>query len=56
MRRAFHAPGAPDVKVPGMKLTGLLHRSRPELPGLAGTARVDKRGYPAALTTFAWRP
>ena len=26
-----------------MKLTGLLHRSRPELPGLAGTARVDKR-------------
>jgi len=43
VRRAFHAPGAPDVKVPGMKLTGLLHRSRPELPGLAGTARVDKR-------------
>jgi len=26
-----------------MKLSGLLHRSRPELPGLAGTARVDKR-------------
>ncbi|WP_344423188.1 putative cytokinetic ring protein SteA [Pseudonocardia ailaonensis] len=26
-----------------MKLTGLLNRSRPELPGLAGTARVDKR-------------
>lgn len=26
-----------------MKLTGLLHRSRPELPGLAGVARVDRR-------------
>ena len=26
-----------------MKLSGLLHRSRPELPGLSGTARVDKR-------------
>jgi uncharacterized membrane-anchored protein len=26
-----------------MKLSGLLHRSRPELPGLAGTARVDRR-------------
>ena len=26
-----------------MKLSGLLHRSRPELPGLAGVARVDRR-------------
>ncbi|MBN9103244.1 MULTISPECIES: putative cytokinetic ring protein SteA [unclassified Pseudonocardia] len=26
-----------------MKLSGLLHRTRPELPGLAGTARVDRR-------------
>lgn len=26
-----------------MRLSGLLHRSRPELPGLAGTARVDRR-------------
>jgi uncharacterized membrane-anchored protein len=26
-----------------MKLSALLHRSRPELPGLAGTARVDRR-------------
>lgn len=26
-----------------MKLSGLLHRSRPELPGLAATARVDRR-------------
>ena len=26
-----------------MKLSGLLHRPRPELPGLAGTARVDRR-------------
>lgn len=26
-----------------MKLSGLLHRSRPELPGLSGTARVDRR-------------
>jgi uncharacterized membrane-anchored protein len=26
-----------------MKLTGLLNRSRPELPGVAGTARVDRR-------------
>jgi uncharacterized membrane-anchored protein len=26
-----------------MKLSGLLHRSRPELPGLTGTARVDRR-------------
>ncbi|MHA6794191.1 putative cytokinetic ring protein SteA [Pseudonocardia bannensis] len=26
-----------------MKLSGLLHRSRPELPGLAGIARVDRR-------------
>ena len=26
-----------------MNLSGLLHRSRPELPGLAGTARVDRR-------------
>ncbi|MFP5021534.1 putative cytokinetic ring protein SteA [Pseudonocardia phyllosphaerae] len=26
-----------------MKLSGLLHRSRPELPGLAGTARTDRR-------------
>lgn len=26
-----------------MKLAGLLHRSRPELPGIAGTARVDRR-------------
>ena len=25
-----------------MKLSGLLHRSRPELPGLAGVARVDR--------------
>jgi uncharacterized membrane-anchored protein len=26
-----------------MKLSGLLHRSRPELPGLSGIARVDRR-------------
>ncbi|WP_433559187.1 putative cytokinetic ring protein SteA [Pseudonocardia xinjiangensis] len=26
-----------------MKLSGLLHRSRPELPGLSGVARVDRR-------------
>lgn len=26
-----------------MKLSGLLNRTRPELPGLAGTARVDRR-------------
>jgi uncharacterized membrane-anchored protein len=26
-----------------MKLSGLLHRTRPELPGLAGIARVDRR-------------
>ncbi|WP_219414796.1 putative cytokinetic ring protein SteA [Pseudonocardia nigra] len=26
-----------------MKLSGLLHRSRPELPGLTGIARVDRR-------------
>jgi uncharacterized membrane-anchored protein len=26
-----------------MKLSGLLHRSRPELPGLTGVARVDRR-------------
>ena len=26
-----------------MKLTGLLNRSQPELPGVAGTARVDRR-------------
>jgi uncharacterized membrane-anchored protein len=26
-----------------MKLSGLLHRSRPELPGLPGIARVDRR-------------
>ncbi|GAA3106121.1 putative cytokinetic ring protein SteA [Pseudonocardia yunnanensis] len=26
-----------------MKISGLLHRSRPVLPGLAGTARVDRR-------------
>ena len=26
-----------------MRLPGLLHRSRPELPGLTGTARVDRR-------------
>lgn len=26
-----------------MRLSGLLHRSRPELPGLSGTARVDRR-------------
>ena len=26
-----------------MKLSGLLQRTRPELPGLAGTARVDRR-------------
>ncbi len=26
-----------------MRLSGLLHRSRPELPGLVGTARVDRR-------------
>ncbi|MEQ3549690.1 putative cytokinetic ring protein SteA [Pseudonocardia nematodicida] len=26
-----------------MKLSGLLHRSRPELPGLIGTARTDRR-------------
>lgn len=26
-----------------MKLPGLLHRSRPELPGLSGVARVDRR-------------
>jgi len=25
-----------------MKLTGLLHRTRPELPGLSGIARVDR--------------
>ena len=26
-----------------MRISGLLHRSRPVLPGLAGTARVDRR-------------
>src|SRR5215207_8308350 len=26
-----------------MKLAGLLHRSQPDLPGLVGVARVDKR-------------
>ncbi|GAA3232153.1 putative cytokinetic ring protein SteA [Pseudonocardia petroleophila] len=26
-----------------MKLSGLLHRTRPELPGLSGVARVDRR-------------
>lgn len=26
-----------------MKLSGLLHRARPELPGLSGVARVDRR-------------
>ena len=26
-----------------MKLSGLLHRSRPELPGVTGTARADRR-------------
>jgi len=26
-----------------MKLSGLMHRSRPELPGLSGVARVDRR-------------
>ena len=26
-----------------MKLSGLMNRTRPELPGLAGTARVDRR-------------
>lgn len=26
-----------------MKISGLLHRTRPELPGLAGVARVDRR-------------
>jgi uncharacterized membrane-anchored protein len=26
-----------------MKLSGLLHRSRPDLPGLSGVARVDRR-------------
>jgi uncharacterized membrane-anchored protein len=26
-----------------MKLSGLLHRSRPQLPGLSGVARVDRR-------------
>src|SRR3954462_12655624 len=30
-------------RVPGMKISGLLHRSRPVLPGLAGTARGDRR-------------
>jgi uncharacterized membrane-anchored protein len=26
-----------------MKLSGLMNRTRPELPGLAGVARVDRR-------------
>jgi uncharacterized membrane-anchored protein len=26
-----------------MKLSGLMHRARPELPGLSGVARVDRR-------------
>jgi uncharacterized membrane-anchored protein len=43
VRRAFTDPRRGGARVRGMKLTGLLHRSRPELPGLAGTARVDKR-------------
>jgi len=42
-RRASRGAGARGATVPGMKLSALLHRSRPELPGLAGTARVDRR-------------
>ncbi len=42
-RRASRGVGARGATVPGMKLSALLHRSRPELPGLAGTARVDRR-------------
>ncbi len=42
-RRASRGALAGGVTVPGMKLSALLHRSRPELPGLAGTARVDRR-------------
>lgn len=43
VRRACVTTRAPGVTVPGMKLSGLLHRSRPELPGLTGTARTDRR-------------
>jgi uncharacterized membrane-anchored protein len=43
VRRAFTDRAGSGAMVPAMKLSGLLHRSRPELPGLAGTARVDKR-------------
>lgn len=43
LRRACVVPGVPGVTVPRMKLSGLLHRTRPELPGLAGPARTDRR-------------
>ncbi|OLM18184.1 membrane protein [Pseudonocardia sp. Ae707_Ps1] len=43
LRRACTVPGLPGVTVPAMKLSGLLHRTRPELPGLTGPARTDRR-------------